>query len=272
MKKIFFILLLLSAASCEKKTDWDLQTNDPGVIVVNGMITNEMKAHRVTIMRPALELNGAELPVSGATVSMTDGNSTWNLHEDDSVKGTYYTDTTVIGLPGKIYTLNISSAGKDYSATDNMVDAGLFSQLKYAKDNNHGLYHISWVANTYNPQNAAMYEIQLDWSSVSGYQDFAPADCRATLYYFTLKTIDVSQIFTPEIEKIHFPAGTKITEKKYSLSPEYENFIRSMLLETQWHGGLFDAIPSNLPTNLSEGAIGYFSSCSVISLSIIVNP
>jgi hypothetical protein len=87
-----------------------------------------------------------------------------------------------------------------------------------------------------------------------------------------LPTLDVSQIFSPEMEKVSFPAGTIINERRYSLTPEHAEFFRELLLETNWTGGLFSLSNANVITNLTEGAIGYFGVCSVTSLSLTVTP
>jgi hypothetical protein len=141
-----------------------------------------------------------------------------------------------------------------------------FSVLKYIKDKNNGLYHITWVAENYNPQYYAMYEILLDWSSVTGYQSLPADSCKARLLYYTLPTLDVSEVFAPEKQKINFPAGTIIREKRFSLTHDHAEFIRALLSETNWSGGLFDCSHANLPTNLSDGAAGYFGACAVDSL------
>ena len=58
--------------------------------------------------------------------------------------------------------------------------------------------------------------------------------------------------------------------KKYSLSPEHEKFIRSMLIETSWNGGSFDTEEDNVYTNLSKGALGFFAVSIVLSDTVIV--
>ncbi|NTW34192.1 MAG: DUF4249 family protein [Bacteroidetes bacterium] len=126
--------------------------------------------------------------------------------------------------------------------------------------------------NAYAPVRYAMWEILLDWSNVRDFQNQNPDSCKARLLYYSLPTIDVSQVLPPEIEKISFPLGTTITQKRYSLTSEHAEFIRALLYETNWEGGLFDSAHSNLPTNISKGAVGFFAVCSVTSVSLIVNP
>jgi hypothetical protein len=111
-----------------------------------------------------------------------------------------------------------------------------------------------------------MWEVFLDWSKVPGYQQTDSTKCKARMLFYTLSTLDVSEIFAPSLESISFPSGTKITETRYSLTPEYAEFIREVLLETQWQGSLFNTTPANVPTNLSEGGAGFFAVCGVSSI------
>lgn len=109
-----------------------------------------------------------------------------------------------------------------------------------------------------------MYEVLLDWSSAPGYENENPDSCKIKLYYYTLPTLDVSEVFAPDFEKVSFPSHTIITERRYSLTDEHAAFLRALLLETTWQGGFFNTANSNIPTNLSEGAKGFFGACGVV--------
>ena len=86
----------------------------------------------------------------------------------------------------------------------------------------------------------------------------------AIFYSYTLSTIDVNQLFKPAVENLSFPAGAMVIRTKYSLSPDHERFLRSLLSETDWRGGWFDVMHGNLHTNLNNGAVGFFAACSVV--------
>ncbi len=272
MKKRWYLIFLLSLVACERSTDWEPESNSPSMIVVEGRVTNELAVQRITLSRTTSSLNSSPLPLKGANVSISDGSSSWVLIEDDSIDGRYVTTTAVAGEAGKTYTLQIVKNDTVLTATDKMPGVTDFVPLKYAKTGSGHLYQISWVANGYHPAKAAMYEIMLDWSALPAYADSSPEHCRALLYYFTLTTIDVSDLFSPAISKTYFPAGTVITERKYSLSPEYEEFLRCLLLESSWRGGLWDAIPGNLPTNINPNGLGFFNASAVQSSSMVVGP
>ena len=94
--------------------------------------------------------------------------------------------------------------------------------------------------------------------------------CLAKVINYDIKTIDIQDIFKPDKVNITFPAGTVILRQKYSVSPGYRTFLRTMLSETEWRGYIFDIERANASTNLSEGAVGYFAVSTVVSDTTLV--
>ena len=253
-------------AGCEKKTEWPLKTQDTNLIVVDGMITNERKVHTITINYPVTQLNEKPQPVTGATVLISDNDSTFTLTEQPANSGIYQTNNNFSCQLDKIYSLLINHENKVYTAKTYMVRGNPKVQtLSFIKSGN--LFHIKWDIAQYNAQKPSMWEILLDWSKVPGYTSQNPDSCKARLLFYTLPTLDVSEIFAPEVEKVYFPSKTIVNLRRYSLNPDHAEFIRSLLLETNWQGGLFSSVPANVPTNLSEGAVGFFGACEVESIS-----
>jgi len=273
MKKIALIsYIIIILTGCVKKTDWPVSGKTANLLVVDGIITDERKSQSIRITLPVSELNASPLPVTGADVLISNEDSTWMLTENPVDPGSYATDSSFLALLEKNYTLLIYLDDQVYSGKAYMVPGSAFNELQYLKDPDSDLFYIDWVANAFSYQDPAMWEIYLDWSLVTGYENMDPSDCRARMLFYTLPTLDVSQIFAPEMEKILFPAGTIINERRYSITPEHTEFLREMLLETNWTGGLYSLANANVMTNLSTGAIGYFGACSVTSLSLTVTP
>jgi pullulanase len=50
---------------------------------------------------------------------------------------------------------------------------------------------------------------------------------------------------------------------------ENEEFARSLLMETEWRGGSFDVLYGNVPSNVSNGGLGFFSVSAELSDSIL---
>lgn len=261
-KLLTYLFLALLLASCEEQSDWDLHTANIDFIVVDGIITSELKTQSITISKPVAGLNDKPLPVSGATVLVTSPLATYAFHENPLNPGTYLSDKVFTGIRNKTYSLLVTSGNKVYTSKTVLEPLAEFVFLKYKPIGNNK-YHITAVANTYNPNRSAMYEILLDWSSAPGYENNEPDLCKAKLFYYTLPTIDVSEVLSPAMEQITFPKGTVITERRYSLTDEHAAYIRALLLETTWSGGYFNTASANVPTNLSAGALGFFGACGV---------
>lgn len=251
--------------SCEKKVDWDIKNNENQLIVVDGIITNEKKSHLIKVSKSSAEINKKAEPISGAIITVVGGAFSDVLNENPIGSGKYYTDSTFIGIIGTQYVLTISYENKAYYANANMIPVTQIEAFKYSYSEEKKMNKINWVTNSYEPEEPSMYEIILDWSKVEGFENKALDSCKAVLYYYSLPTLDVNQIFLPEAEIVYFPKGTIAIERKYSLTKEHCEFIRSLLSETRLRGGFFDSSPSNIKTNLTNGAVGFFGACSVVS-------
>ncbi|MEI6889129.1 MAG: hypothetical protein ACOYM0_10315 [Bacteroidales bacterium] len=271
MKKILlYLLMMMPLTACVKQVSWDVTGGPQNLIAVDGILTSERKTHTIVINHPVSGLNDTAMPVSGATVIIHTTDSTWNLSEKPVGSGRYQTPSTFAAFLNKTYSLNIYSGSSVYSAKAEMVTGTTFSQLTYAQNEKDNLFHIEYVASAFSSSQPAMWEILLDWTRVPGYEHADPAKCKARLLFYTLPTLDVSEIFAPVMEQTSFPRGTTVTERRYSLAPPHAEFVREMLLETSWQGGLFPTAAANVSTNLSSGAVGFFGVCSVNELSIQV--
>jgi hypothetical protein len=71
-------------------------------------------------------------------------------------------------------------------------------------------------------------------------------------------------------EAVRFPPGTIVFREKESVNGQYEEFLRGMVSETDFRGGVFDVLPGNARTNLTEGAIGYFTATQVIRDTLVI--
>jgi hypothetical protein len=268
MKRILTLLVLfLLVSSCEDKAEWDLTKGSKDFIVVDGIITNELKVQSISLSEPVDTINQRPNPVSGATILVSSDSAVYSFHEDTSNPGIYLSDKEFKGINNKTYSLLITSNGKVFSAKAILASPNVIRYfVKYQKSESGEKYHITWVADPYNAVNPAIYEVLLDWSAVPGYENKNPDSCKFRLFYYALPTLDVSEIFAPAMEKITFPSGTMITERKYSITPDHAAFLRALLLETSWQGGFFNTAAANVPTNMSDGALGYFGACGVTEM------
>lgn len=270
-KLLTYLILVLILASCEEQTEWNLPKASNDFIVVDGIITNEFKVQTLTLTKPVTKINESPQPVSGAIVLVSSDKLTHTFIEDSSHPGTYRSEKPFIGLRNKIYSLLITAGTSVFSSKAELpAPVEKFNLPEYQKDESDNKYYFTKVPVPYFPVLPAMFEVQLDWSSAPGYETENPELCKAKLYYYTLPTIDVSEVFAPNIEPTGFPSGTIITARRYSLTDEHAAFLRAVLLETTWSGGYFNTASANLPTNMSTGAIGFFGACGVTEKTEIV--
>ena len=206
MRKIFlYYIPFLFLLSCVKETNWSLKSQPDDLIVVQGTIIDTMGTQTITITHPVRQLNDIPQSVSGANVIITDEDSAYTLTERPLNSGVYLTKSTFIAQTGKHYTLLIALNNRLYTAKATMAPGKHFNALQYSRDDGDNLYHIDSVAKAFNTSDTALWEVLLDWSHVPGYENADPSKTRARLLYYTLPTLDVSQIFAPAMESITFP-------------------------------------------------------------------
>lgn len=261
MKKIILILncvlMLLLGLSCEEKTNWDLQTSNT-FPVLDCIITNELKQQEVRLYLSGEFLNELPAGISGAVIELSDGRQTINFTEDPSGSGKYISAIPFRATVGLEYRLTVSLGNKADTAYAKMTGIAPLGVLDIAPEDSfyRVVYHDS--------PDASMTEVYYDWSAMPDYCT-RYGYCDASEVFYTLDNIDAEKIFAPDRQIISFPVKTRIIRKKYSLSPAHQQFVRALLLETEWRGGLFDAEQGNVPTNFRHGLRGWFGACTVAS-------
>jgi len=271
MKYRLYLWFLLSIlfGSCEEKTGWEIVPGDLNSVVVDAILTNEMKEQMVKLSRPYNDVNGESVPVSGAEVTVSNGSAEMSFIELPEDPGTYQSEEPVGASIDKIYTITIQTGSKIYSASTGMVPVIASMPLQVIASENN-LRKINWTAPGYNPDDLAMYEVQISWTHLAD-STLNDTVTEARMMHYTLNTIDVSHIVFPqEKEEVLFPAGSILVVRKYSLTEDFAAYLRALLAETEWQGSLFEDARGNLPTNISNGGLGYFSACSVVADTVVV--
>jgi hypothetical protein len=260
MNKFFILLsatLLPLLVSCEEKTTWELQSSEI-FAVADCILTNELKPQELRLYRSSEKLNELPAGISGAVVEISDGRQIVKFVEDNTEAGKYVSEVPFRATAGIIYRLTISLGEKADTAYAEMIGVAPLDNIDIApKDSLYRLvYHES--------QDASMMEVYYDWSATPDFCSKYGA-CEASEVYYTLDNIDAEKVFAPDRQIISFPENTRIIRRKYSLSPAHQQFIRALLLETEWRGGLFDAEQGNVSTNFSHGLRGWFGACMVVA-------
>ncbi len=258
-KYYFQFVFLLIFMGCEKPYSWDFKPVESEAIVVDGIITNELKEQCIRLSGPNLNLNDTLNPLSGATVVVDDSITRYEFIESPDIPGSYYSEPFQVVIDRK-YRLTIESGDRIYEADAEVVPVTAIPDIIVALDDSTNLNRFVYSASS----QASMTEVFYDWSHDQAFcQDYGFYNAQET--YYTLNNTDVNAVFGPNREIIYFPHETILIRKKYGLTDEHQQFIRSLLMETDWSGGIFDVQHGNVSTNLSNGALGFFAACMVIT-------
>lgn len=258
------ILFWLAISGCQEPFDYPITPQEDEILVVEGVFTNQIQNHLVRLSKAYFEINGTPEPATGAVVAIFDADSAHFLTEFPAGSGLYYTDS-IAAVINKPYGLYINYNGQEYTGFDIQVPVEPFQGPAYVQvqDSLFALNFASQGSNPYYVKNL------VSWSQTP--QCESPNDvCVAKVIHYDIKTIDAHEIFKPDKINITFPAGTIILRQKFSVSTGYQAFLRAMLSETEWRGGIFDIERANSITNMSNGAVGYFALSTVISDTTLV--
>ena len=72
------------------------------------------------------------------------------------------------------------------------------------------------------------------------------------------------------VDVVHVVPGDTVRTEQMSITGEAYDIITAILTETDWRGGPFDPPPSNVPSNVSNGAFGFFGASSVKDRTVVV--
>ena len=111
----------------------------------------------------------------------------------------------------------------------------------------------------YTPEEQALYIVDIDGPPLGGSEP-----TRARLYFYSFSTLDVSEFFRGQLENVFLPRGSTVAVSKYALTTEFAAYLRALMMEKDWRGGLYDELPSSLPTNVSNGGLGFFATAAVL--------
>lgn len=266
MKSIYFyiiLMLLISLPGCEKEYQWELQKDGFEFLVVDALITNELKQQVIKLTITNQDLNLQSVPVTGADISVSDEDNTYYFNEEEP--GIYISLPFQAAINNR-YRLHIIHNGKEYTANSDVEPVTPLEDLNYALDDDKNMYYYLHA----DQGRPSMTEIFYNWTSVPAYCG-SVGSCFSQETFYVLDNVDVNAVFGPEKQKIYFPAGTEVIRRKYGITEEHQRFLRSLLIETEWRGGVFDVLQGNVPSNISNGALGYFAASTVVADTTVIN-
>jgi hypothetical protein len=257
--------------------------------VVDGVITTDTTTHTVHLKKTGAYFSDqpAEV-VSGATVTLDDGERRIILEEDISEKGVYKTPANYYGVVGRTYKLTISNVDVDndgekevYNASSTINAVPPLEKISVEKE--VVFYENVWAVNVWmhDPAGVSNYYLSKAFKNDLCLSDTITewnilTDCCFDGLYVHDKTI----MYLPsniKSEKIH--AGDRVGLELCGISKDYYYFISEIKQESGERSPLFGAQPSDIRTNIKQilpadckrSPRGYFAAYSIARAQTLYN-
>ena len=253
------ILFLGIFISCEEPITIDTD-QAPSQIIVEALLTNEMKQHHVKLTETADFYAVGETPrISDAMVTVTDNHGNiFDYHEEEP--GVYLSTEAFSGVVGDVYSLSIIIGDETFTATEELlpittIDSLTFEVFEDDDDDDielrPGTTAYEVFLYTIEPQDEDNYYLfkfyrNGIWLNEDG-EDITVTDDVAV----------GEEIECIEIPYIYFPGDTARVEM-YSLTRQEFIFWSDVASLIFSDGGVFAPLPANPRSNISGGALGVF--------------
>ncbi len=261
LKKLYItpliVLLAILQFGCKKVIDVKLK-NASEQIIITGEVNNRPGPYKVTISKSVDFTSDNNFPpVSGAFVTITGDGVTDTLSEDEP--GEYVTKN-LRGRPGKVYSLLVKAEGNIYTATSTMPKPVPLDSLTFLLGRNNNIYA---VANFQDPKETDNYYQFIEYANgekfKNGRGNSVFDDRLSNGRYITLALYDDST----DIKK-----GIALTVQMNCIDKYVYNYLNELLQISGNGGGFSSPSPANPESNISSGALGYFSANTVSTQTV----
>lgn len=266
MRKIFLFIGCLPVfllSGCEEIMDLQFEASNLKTLVVEGQITTDTVAHQVMLSWTGNFFNKPPQDrVTGAILTISDGEKTFGLSETPTQPGIYKTDPDVYGEPGKSYTLQIRLPdGREFSGTDELLSCSPVDSIAQSDNYNHGYFGF-----TYYGYDLLLYAMEPEpigdhYLYFLYLNDSLATDSLSEVLFASDEFVNgnyIKGLPTHLIGEDQFIGDSmKVTLEMQSITMAYYEFLTGMLLEI-WRGTPWDGPPANVPGNMNNGARGFF--------------
>jgi len=287
IKRLMSLMLIaLGLFSCTEDMDVKLDSGETR-LSVEANINSDLKKHQVKLKETSdVFFNEDAVTVNDAVVTINDGTTTYNYIETEP--GIYESEIEFAGQPGKTYSLSINNVDinkdgnmEEYLASSSMHEPYAIDSIKlhydpeyesYDEDEDEGPF---WLLSLY-MQDAV--DTKDYYAFACRINDVIVSDTITEIVvqkdtYFNgeqTKGVDVGEFNQNKSDEI-IEDMDKITLETYAIDKDYYDFV-SQLQEMDGEQSMFSGPPGNIKTNISNGAIGFFSVYSITRTTIIHKP
>ena len=265
MKNIFLIIIsLFLVISCEREIDLNLE-DQSGNIVIEANVTDQAGPYTVRITKSVSFTQSNTYPgIENAQVTLSDNlGQTENLQH---IGNGIYQASSFQGQSGRTYTLKVQTDGKEYTSQSKMPEAVEF----------HGLEQDSFMVA--GETSYTLLPIFVDPPALGNRYLFTYSVNDNPKKYFSEFSDNVNNgapnqrpLILPNDDEdgnVKVKVGDKITVKMQCIDDAVYTFYSALLQLSGGGGG--GVTPTNPPSNISNGALGYFSAHTVSVKTIVI--
>ncbi|HXP51491.1 MAG TPA: DUF4249 domain-containing protein [Bacteroidia bacterium] len=245
---IAFIGIVTVLASCQKVINIDLNSASPTIVIV-GNLSDQPGPYTVTLNQTVnFSQPNTFPPVDGAFVTIADNAGTVDTLFETTTLGTYHTKK-IQGVPGRTYTLNVTSNGQTYTSVSTMPQLVNFDTLIEYERIGPGFR--GGIDTSYSPE-----VVLHDPAGIANYYRFLETvndtlqtnfDCISDQYF------DGKYIAYPIRHKIN--VGDSIKVEMQCINKGAYTYMTTIGQAS----GSTNVTPANPVSNISNNALGYFS-------------
>jgi len=278
--KIFILIIALVSllAQCTERIEVEIDSTYTR-LVVEGYITTDTMAHTVK-----LSLSGdyfANKPadrIGDALVRLDDGEQATELTESESEPGLYLTETNYHGIPGRTYTLTISQVDIDddgiyeeYTAESVLHPVAKMDSiaLDLMESPHFKIYQVLVYA--WDPPETNFYAFKVYKNGTLLTDTLSEMLVQNDEFFNGNYTHGIpSQFLDQDKEGEVLVIGDTVTFELDGITEEYYQYVIEAQSEVFYKTPMFSGPPANIMSNISNGALGFFSAYSIERLSIIL--
>jgi hypothetical protein len=260
-KNLYIIFILTFCCSCyQDVVDIDLAELDQQ-IVIEGSITNQPGPYTIKISKTVSIYQPGSIPrVSGANVILYDNSD--NFETLNEIEAGIYQTSTIQGVPGRTYTLQVITEGKEYTAISKMPVPVEFHAIVCEPSQNQTYYKLLY----------SFYDHEgiEDYCRIKLYRDGEFLDLDHMLYHDGHSDGELIEIESQS----NFYNNNFAEIELFTIEKEiYEYFSTLINFDEEGNSEGDDIIglaPSNPNSNINNNALGYFSAHTYRKYQLIV--
>jgi hypothetical protein len=259
-KNLCSIVLLVFGFACQKVVHVDLK-DAASQIVIEGEITNTPAPAHVKISR-SVEFSASNNypPVTGATVRLTDSNNGISALMQELDSG-YYSTNLIGGVPRHVYILEITIDGKTYTSSSAMPRHVPLDSVTFAMNTDfNNKQDINALVNFQDPDGLGNYY---------QFEETLKGKMIPNIFVFEDRLSDGRYIKQPLFnDSTYLQKGDTLSLTMNCIDKNVYNYFYTLANVTA--NSFQSSTPANPNTNISNGALGYFSAHTTIKVEVEV--